>query len=68
MGKNEGYSEVEGVVWVSPLHWGLHMLGDGIFTMRTCLAVRGSLGQVLCGPLSPHVLLPFLFTLMRVHY
>lgn len=33
-----------------PLHWGLHILGDGIFSVRTSLAVRGSLGQVLMWP------------------
>ena len=33
-----------------PVHWGLHILGDGIFSMKTSLSVRGSLGQVLVWP------------------
>lgn len=33
-----------------PLRWGLHILGDGIFSVRSSLAVQGSLGQVLVWP------------------
>ena len=46
--------ECSGAEWGNgvgvPLHWGLHIRGDGIFPMRTALAVWGSLGQVLVWP------------------